>query len=51
MKFQYLIENSSSEKVNEKMKKVKLDTENKSKKFFKDEVLNALKQIDGRIKK
>jgi hypothetical protein len=39
------------ERVNERMKKIELDSEKKEKQFFRNEVLTALNQLKERTKK
>ena len=52
MKFKnLLLENSTSEQLTEKLKIIKHDSEKKERRFFKNEVLNALQQIKERTKK
>jgi hypothetical protein len=52
MKFQnLLLENSTSEQVNEKIKKIKLDSEKYNRQFFRNEVSNILRQMKEGNKK
>jgi hypothetical protein len=51
MKLKYLIENSTSEQVNERIRKIKSDSVKNDRRFLKNEVLNVLMQIKERDKK